>query len=457
MNAIATQAKVLKIGIVVDDKLVEERVVAGQQPVTMGRSSKATFQVAEAGTETEDFLLFIWRDGKYYLRFVPSMKGQFTLQGEKHSVAKLSKAESTPKEGDAFVVVLDEEDKGFVNVGPAKVLFRFVEAPVQALPPPVETPMDFRPRLLQDDDPVFLGMLGMMSALALVFGLWVANSEPRKLTLADMGEDLRARQKQIAKIIEQAPKAEKAEKAKEKEKEEEKKADKADPKPEEVAKAKPSEPRKADPKAMEDARKRVEQTSALIQAVQMRILAGRGDASRGTVSLLNQGADDVSGLSGLVQKVQGTGVTDNGSGLRSGGAPGGTGQIGIGEIRGGADGGAGLTVAPAPKIVKPNMSDGGATFDGGDVTDVKNVVKSQKGTLLACHENALKTNPKVAGKVVVEWVVAAGAATDIHVVDNTTDDAGLESCVVTKIKRWKFTNIPDGNVRQTFVFQPKEE
>ncbi|HMV65736.1 MAG TPA: AgmX/PglI C-terminal domain-containing protein [Myxococcota bacterium] len=456
MSDAASQSKVLKIGVVVDDNLVEERVVAGQQSVSVGRTPAATFQLAAlppvADDESPDVVLFLWRDNRYHLRFLPTMKGQFTLQGEKQSTTKLAKVAETPRDGDWFIVALDEDDKGFVNVGPAKVLFRFVEAPVLAAPAPVEIPMDFRPRLLQDDDPVFLGMLGLISSLALVFALWVANTEPRKLTLADLGDDLRNRQRQIAKIIQEAPK----ETVKEAEKAEAKKEDKVEAKKEEVAKAKVEQPRRADSKVSDETLQSVRQTSALFQAVQSRLLAGRGDASRGTV-LLGQGQSDLNDLSGMIQGVKSVGVTNDGSMLRPGTTGGGTGDRTIGELSGGADGGGHIDVGPGPKIAKPDVATGDASFDGGEVTDVKRVVKNNRGMLLACHENALKTNPKVAGRVTVEWMITGGKAIDVFVVENTTDDKGLEACVVSKLKRWSFAGLPDGNARQSFIFEPKEE
>jgi hypothetical protein len=85
------------------------------------------------------------------------------------------------------------------------------------------------------------------------------------------------------------------------------------------------------------------------------------------------------------------------------------------------------------------------------------VVRSNKGSLLFCHEQALKKNPKVAGKIVVGWTVSANTATDVYVIDNTTDDRDLETCVISKIRRWKFIGVEDGGVKNTFVFQPKEE
>lgn len=445
MSDTVSQAKVLKIGIVVEDKLVEERVVATKAPVTLGRSTSATFTIAEA--DLDEHLLFTWREDRYHLRFTAGMKGQFTLQGEKASTAKLAKAEGTPKDGDAFIVGLDEEDKGFVNVGPAKVLFRFVEAPVQAVVPPVETPIDFRPRMLQDDDPVFLGMLGLMSALALVFGLWVMNTEPRKLTIAEIAP----RARQVAKILREAPKNS-AEAKVESKKPEEKKPEAK--KTEEVAKAK-ADPTPAPRRDIAETRRQIEQTSALFQMVQSRVLAGRGDASRGTV-ILGQDQGGVSNLSDMIAQAGKTGVTDA-SGLRTGPGGVGTGQRGIGEIQGGVDGGTNLQVAAAPKIVKPTVADGEIEGSASTLTDAKKVIKSQRGQLLSCHETALKTNPKVAGKVVVEWTVAAGAATDVHIVDNTTDDDGLAACVAGKIRKWKFGETPDGDVTQAFIFQPKEE
>jgi hypothetical protein len=87
---------------------------------------------------------------------------------------------------------------------------------------------------------------------------------------------------------------------------------------------------------------------------------------------------------------------------------------------------------------------------------VQQVVKANRGQLLGCHQEALRSHAAVAGDLRVTWTLAGGEVTEAQVDANTTGDKGLESCVLSKLRRWKFTGIEDGRVTQTFVFQAPE-
>lgn len=82
------QAKVLKIGIVVEEQLVQERVIDASATVTLGGGARSTFQAEKTGLPGEEFPLFVWREGKYWIRFVPGVKGKLTSEGEKKSLER---------------------------------------------------------------------------------------------------------------------------------------------------------------------------------------------------------------------------------------------------------------------------------------------------------------------------------------------------------------------------------
>jgi hypothetical protein len=66
------------------------------------------------------------------------------------------------------------------------VLFQVVPAPVDRLQPGA-----FRPRLMEEDDPIFLGSLALISSAAAVMMLWVVQQEPIvRLTIEEVRPDI---------------------------------------------------------------------------------------------------------------------------------------------------------------------------------------------------------------------------------------------------------------------------
>lgn len=451
--SVATLPKVLKVGVVVADQLVKEVVFDHRQTVTIGSSPGASYTHAETGLSDEKFELFVWRDGAYYIRFVPGMKGGFTAKGEKVSVQKAVKQADAARDGDAFILPLIEDDKGKVELGAVTVLFRFVEAPTPVVVAPTKIP-DFRPKLLGQGDPVFSGFLALFGALGVVFGVWVMNAERPEVTVEDFDQRI------FTKIPtpENKPPAEEAteDKGEEEEKkaEEKKPEDKPEDKPKDKATDKPPERSAADMNRSnaEVAKARVMSSSALFQAM----IGTTGQNGRGQVLIAADGG--IGSLSGDLSKLQAGGNFKGDGVIR-------TGPTEIGGGNRNADGSladstkpGGNTELSVVKVIKPSVNLSDPSVEGPvSASGVKSVVKNNRGSLLFCHEAALRSNPKVAGKLEVEWRVESEGATDVEVVVNTTDDKALESCVVQKIRKWKFVGIEDGVVKNTFVFQPKEE
>jgi len=448
-------AKVLKIGLVIEEQLVQERVIDASADVSVGPGGAATFQTDQAGLPGDGFPLFVWRDGRYYLRFVAGVKGRVTSEGDKKALEKVVKDASALRDGDAVLLPLVEDDKGKIEAGKVTILFRFVEPP----PPPapvVPERTDFRPRWIEEDDTMFLGWLAVSAAMGLVFAVWVSNAERPEIRFEDLPDrftTIKMPPIESAKPVE-APVVE-ADQGRGKAEEEK------PPEPTKAEESKSSNDRVESAKAVQEAKKSIQQSSALFQALQAQMLGTVGSNSRGTV-LLENASGQFNDLSGkLSQVAESAAYVGDGSRIRGGaGVVGGTGEKTIGDIEKGIDGGSGgsTDLGKAPEVkVKGSVSADALDFDGGDASGVKKVVATNKGRLLYCHEQALKVNPKVAGKLTIAWTVAGEAATDVHVVENTTDDKDLEACVLGQIRRWKFAGVADGDVKNTFVFQPKTE
>lgn len=149
--------------------------------------------------------------------------------------------------------------------------------------------------------------------------------------------------------------------------------------------------------------------------------------------------DDDSALTGsIVGGAYGTGggtVRDGGKGL-------------VGDVEVGPAGTGDMKVASAGKVETPveaKLHSSVPLVSGTiDVDRVAAVVQEASGAFRACYEAALRRNTRISGKVVLSWrIVQDGAAEDIQAGSSTLQDAEVERCLVTRVRRLRFPR-PDG-------------
>src|SRR5262245_29036094 len=75
LNGGGSRARILRIGVLLGGKIVEERLIRERTSVTIGQSMKNTFSIPVEGLPLE-FTLFSLEEGKYYLRFLSKMDGR---------------------------------------------------------------------------------------------------------------------------------------------------------------------------------------------------------------------------------------------------------------------------------------------------------------------------------------------------------------------------------------------
>jgi hypothetical protein len=450
MSPQARQAKVLRIGVIQDGKLVQERLAKSGDPVTVGSGARNTFVFP--GLALAEFTLFDWRDDRYHLNFTTELRGKVSSGGAMFALEKARSDPTVAFADDVWSLPLTEQDRGKVRMGDITVLFQFVPPPPIQAAAPLES-MDFRPRLIQDDDPVFLGFLAIWSAAALVFSVWVFNAETPEISMEELPD--RFTTIKIVKPAEETPETPKDDALESDDAKTKAKAKEDEPEPEPTEKAKPKD--KVDKaRDMEKKKDALRQQSALFKELQARMIGTTGEASAGTVLLANADGNfgDVTGkLDDAAKSGQAMG---DGSRMRAGdGVPGGTGDRNIGDITGGTDGGT-TDLGSAPKVeLKGSVATGDIEFDG-DVSGLAKVIRKYRGQLRYCYEQSLKSNPSLHGKVVLGWYVEGESANDIFVAENTTGDSKFADCLKSKVKRWKFSGVDDGNARQPFIFQPQQ-
>lgn len=84
---------------------------------------------------------------------------------------------------------------------------------------------------------------------------------------------------------------------------------------------------------------------------------------------------------------------------------------------------------------------------------VSQVVRKQRGKVQYCHETGKTRDSQVHGRITVAWTIADGKATDIQILDNTTGDDLMATCVARQVRTMRFPKEMAEEVNYPFVFQ----
>ena len=69
----------------------------------------------------------------------------------------------------------------------------------------------------------------------------------------------------------------------------------------------------------------------------------------------------------------------------------------------------------------------------------------------ACYERRLKVKPNLSGKVVIKFTIGTvGRITNIKVASNSTGDSAVGSCIIGKVRSWRFSPPVGGSVTMRF-------
>src|SRR5215813_8594711 len=90
--------RILRIGVLLGGKIVEERLIRDRTPVTIGQSMRNTFSIPVEGLPLE-FTLFALDDGRYSLRFLPRMDGRLSDSGSQVQTLEALRARAAANHG----------------------------------------------------------------------------------------------------------------------------------------------------------------------------------------------------------------------------------------------------------------------------------------------------------------------------------------------------------------------
>ncbi len=446
----ATRApRILRLGVVVDGKIVQERLVHRGDPVTLGPSPSNTFVYEKTGLPGGSWAVFVPTGEGYQLHFTDQMRGKVSSRGSVVSLDQL-RQDSTLRKGGRFCLPLTDGDRGKVCAGDVTLLFQFVEPPPTNGVMPL-TAMDFRPRLLEEDDPIFLGFLAINSAMAAVLTLWVWQSPVPEITPLDKIPD---RFWTMALPPEQPPEALEPEDDLLELHNDEPAVAEVDvpdvPEPPEVSPDPVDDP--GPPLTPEERRAQKEAAMLAVARDKYAVLIGSkfGDGVETDFDVMSP--DD-----GMSEP-----RWDDGAIIRGPrGNQGPDDEVPEGLYDDGPLGpdGPGPTIKDVPKTpyvptsLPPELPPGtGST----EADQLKEIIQGYFPRIARCYESQLKDEPTLAGRIDVEWTIMGGKTTEVAVMDNTTDSRAFERCVTMAVGRWNFEGFDDITVAQGWSFRPKK-
>ncbi len=440
MRAIAQASgpKVLRIGLVQDGRVIEERIIKQRTSVTVGSSEKAVF-VLQAPNIPAQFKLFELIGTDYYLNFLDGMSGRVALQSGISDIAGLRG--QAKKVGNAYQVRLTEEARGKVVIGNTTFLFQFV-APPPPQPRP-QLPLAVKGGLASQIDWnltiiaafSFLLHFGVIGAM---YSDWMdplINDDLTSGGIIDMMKNIPAAPVEVP--------------------------------PEEVttaatATASATAAPTAAAAAKAPGKMSASQAAALsaqADQIQMQMLAAFGGNSavmgalnRGDIPPVDLGSAAASGAGVAASTGNGLNLGRGGGPIRPGGAGGGLGGIGTAAGGGGSAGTETKVAGPTGKV------DVGATTATVAVANAGAVVAGLRAGFRSCYNQGLNVDPTMSGRVMMAVKISPnGEVSGVDPSGNTGLSEGVVACLVRKIKTANFDSPgPSGSTLQipiTFVQQ----
>lgn len=230
-------------------------------------------------------------------------------------------------------------------------------------------------------------------------------------------------------------------------------------KPEEVAEERPKAPA---PKRAKAAKKPVETAR---RAEVRKQLSGAGLLASIGAASEEGGLANVFESEAVVGKDLGAALSERGGVRVSGGTRiGKKGALGadtsadIGDVEAGAGGSAGELGGRQGAVPKAFVKSSEAVLKKGGIDErgVQMALKRRERGIQQCYERALKSNPKLKGKVELEWGIdQRGRVVQIKVRQNTLGAPKVADCIKDIISRIRFPKATKGivPVRKTFVFE----
>jgi hypothetical protein len=429
-QASGPRPRILRIGVLLGGKIVEERLIRERVPVTIGQSMKNTFSVPVEGLPLE-LTLFALDQNKYSLRFLNKMDGRLSDGAQVHTLDSL-KGRGATNHGEYWEVPLSETSRGKLSLGDLTILFQFVTEPPRQPKPML--PASVRGTFADRFDPRLSVILGasIIIHFAIVIVALAMDVETGN-GMAERAYNLSFNQETYNVDVEQ-PKIETPATGSAAGSAEQKAPEK-----------KPAEPTKKPAGGGENTGRDSKQEVSLAEdqaAAMADLLTGEGKngTSEGDMSKRRPGADlgqqiaDVREGGKTVSVGGGSGRGSRGNGDARVGTGKGPGINGAGDIAS-AGGGKGEEKAPAGRISVADKQ----TFDESSLTPDVVLAKIQSAYMAGlkrCYKEYLKKDASARGKVTLSLTVNETGRTVKGAAHGFS--AEVDECITGQMASWRF-------------------
>lgn len=428
--------RILRIGIVLGGNIIEERLVRQRETITIGQSSKNHFSIpVEELPKT--WPVFTLDNGRYFLHCTDGMDGRISAGGGVHTIAQL-KDQGAKRQGNAWVVPLDDHARGKISVGAMTMLFQFVTAP--PLQPRPRLPASVRGTLADRIEP----RLAIVMATSVLLHFGVALYAYTRDTVIERPVDVIARNFQVGQY-EPPPEPEPVEEIPVEDGDGDVVA--TDTKGDEDNKPKPKSdptPKSGDGDGDGD-KDSAPSDAAVAEEIQnialVAVLTGGGEGKGdryGKMSDTDQGAS----LDDSIAHAKGKATASTGGGngeRRQRGTNSGKIGTGKGERVGGPVSGTGTGPKKEEKVSRVKL----AAVEDLSLSDLDPgaVSKRIRGKYLLgikrCHSRVLKIDPQAQGRVTISFTVGpTGRVTKARV---KGFDPTVDACIKGQAAKWRFS------------------
>jgi len=470
----ATQSghKVLRVGVIQNGRIIEERLLRTREPVRIGSDAKNTFPTVGQGVP-QKFVLFDVASNRYVVRFTSDMSGRISLGDQLYDLKALRDTGKAAAAGDgAWGVAIDERSRGKVTVGDVTFLFQFVT------PPPLRAasrlPTNMRGGLLFFINSV-MGLHGLF-LFTTIFSLaaqvsvvaWLIYWVPPPKRTGEFTLDDR-----FVRIVtpEEREEQEEDDTSDVETSDDGDPVDPVDAEPDPDPTPEPErqveQPREATPpppgsRTREEISQRVRQESAL--GVLMTSEGGVDVGLSQITSISNRSAEDIIANSAVLGAGGDGIVSTTGLGAGEGGMGDGDvtrAQIGDGERRStvAAQAETTRTTGREAREVTASVRGGRESTAGSGQADQDNmraVLRRGQSQIERCYQRGLGSNPSLSGRIEIEFTIGGdGRVSGASLRSNELGDV-VGSCILDSVRRWRFDPPSGGDVtvRRPYILSP---
>ncbi|MCB9519362.1 MAG: TonB family protein [Myxococcales bacterium] len=463
----ATQ-KILRVGVIQNGRIVEERLIRSRETVTVGQKLTNTFVIA-SNAFPQTLAVFETKGGKYELNFVEGMTGRVLLGDSVYDLETLKSSGKAKRTSSGWGSELSERARGKITLGDTTLLFQFVNPPpLRVLP---QLPANMRGSFLLFLTSV-MGLSGGFLA-STIFStvtqvgavLYLVMMVPPKARTSGL-EAFPDRFVQILAPEETPPPEDlptDVELSEDGEPTEDAPEDSgAQAEAQDDQEAGSATDSRTQDQVREQARERVRQESALAA------FYGGGDDAAGpslgfTTQMTDRRGDEVLANQLALGENAGSGgiVSRSGMGTSSGAE----GAVDRGRISGGtgsrvAEGATTTRTEERSTVtVTARIRTGSEASTGTgrlDENSLRATLRRKQRDIQRCYERALAGNPELGGRVLLQFTIGAeGRVTDARLVENGLNEA-VGTCITGAVRRWRFDEPQGGSVttRVPYILEP---